>query len=159
MQRLSSPSTFFYKRVFPVLWFGLLAVFAAVWAGGAAAGRGEVPWIALLAPLGMMAFGFVLFRRLLADLADEVWLDGRQLVVKQRGEQSRIDLGEVINVNATTMTNPPRITLMLRHESARFGKTVSFVPAGPRGFLAAFRPHPVAVDLIHRIDALRQGAA
>jgi len=155
MQRLSSPSTFFYKRVFPVFWFGFLAIFLVVWMGDATVhGRSEL-WPAVVPPLFMAVFGILLFKRLLFDLVDEVWLDGDQLVVKNRGEPSRIDLGNVINVNASTMTNPPRITLMLRTESPRFGKAVSFVPAGPRGFLGAFKPSPIATDLIQRIDALR----
>jgi hypothetical protein len=57
------------------------------------------------------------------------------------------------------MTNPPRITLMLRTESSRLGKSVAFIPSGPRGLFAAFKPNPVAVDLIQRIDALRRRPA
>jgi hypothetical protein len=30
MRRISSDWTFFYKRVFPVLWFGFLAVFVGI---------------------------------------------------------------------------------------------------------------------------------
>jgi hypothetical protein len=30
MRRISSRMTFFYKRVFPVIWFGFLALFIAV---------------------------------------------------------------------------------------------------------------------------------
>ncbi|MHA6205041.1 hypothetical protein ACXU4B_11495 [Dyella soli] len=159
MQRLSSPSTFFYKRVFPVFWFGFLAVFLATWIGSGAALRRPEMWPSAFIPLLMAVIGLAVFRRLLFDLVDEVWLDGESLVVKNRGEQARLALGEVINVNASTMTNPPRITLMLRTESSRFGKAVSFIPAGPRGFLGAFRPNPVATDLIHRIDALRRRPA
>lgn len=110
----------------------------------------------MLAPIAMMAFGFVLMRRLVFDLVDEVWLDGEQLVVVLHGERSRIALSQVINVNATTMTNPPRITLLLRQPSGQFGDSVSFMPTGQRGFLSAFKPNPVATDLIRRIDALRQ---
>jgi len=156
MQRLSSPSTFFYKRVFPVFWFGFIGISLIIAVTAVrSSGRPEA-WPALLAPMLMAVIGFVLFKHLLADLVDEVWLDGNQLVVKNRGEQSRLALGDIINVNASTMTNPPRITLMLRSESLRFGKNLSFIPAGPRRFLGAFKPHPVAVDLIQRIDALRK---
>jgi hypothetical protein len=155
MQRLSSPSTFFYKRVFPAFWFGFLGIFIIPWTGIGFTEHTARLVPSLLMPLSMAIFGFVLFKRVIFDLVDEVWLDGEYLVVKNRREPTRIALRDVINVNASTMTNPPRITLMLRTESSRLGKTVSFMPIGPRGFFSAFRPNPVATDLIHRIDALR----
>ena len=159
MQRLSSPSTFFYKRVFPVLWFGFLVVMALTSLGlGRAPQRADLmPF--LIGPAIMAIFGFVLMRKLVFDLVDEVWLDGDHLVIKHRGEPSRIPLREVINVNATSMTNPRRITLMLRAASSRFGKEVTFMPNSPRSFLGGFKTDPVAADLIHRIDALRQRSA
>jgi len=159
MQRLSSSSTFFYKRVFPVFWFGFLAIFAFTWFSGAPGARQEDVWPGVAMPLFMATVGFIMFKRLAFDLVDEVWLEGDQLVVKNRGEQTRIALANVINVNASTMTNPPRITLMLRGESPLFGKVVSFMPAGRVGFLSAFKPNPIATDLIHRIDALRRRPA
>lgn len=155
MQRLSSPSTFFYKRVFPVFWFGILSLVLAAGLFGTFVAHQRDLWPMLVAPVFMLGIGMVLFRALLFDLVDEVWLEGSQLVVKQRGEPSRIDLANIINVDSSTMTNPPRITLMLRSESSRLGKTVAFIPAGSRSFFAAFKPNPVATDLIHRIDALR----
>lgn len=160
MQRLSSRSTFFYKRVFPVFWFGIVAVGAVV-AGTTVLGahREVVAWPSLAVPVVMGIVGFALFRRLLFDLVDEVWLDGNELVVVQRSERTRVPLANVMNVNSSVMTNPPRITLMLRTASSRLGETVSFMPTGPRGLLNGFKPDPIATDLIQRIDALRQRPA
>jgi hypothetical protein len=159
MQRLSSAGTVLYKRAFPLLWFGLLTVFLAiVWRQPGGPGKAP-PRVLLVVPIFMMGFGYVLMRRLVFDLVDEVWLDGDQIVVVQRGERIRIPLLQVMNVNATTMVNPPRVTLMLRQPNTRLGDAVSFVPTGPRGFLSGFKPNPVAVDLIRRIDALRQRSA
>ncbi|WP_430391486.1 hypothetical protein [Dyella sp. 20L07] len=159
MQRLSSPSTFFYKRVFPVFWFGFLAIIVIVGVSSGVVERRLEALPSFGMPVLMIIFGFVLFKRIIFDLVDEVWLDGDQLVIKNRGESSRIALSQVINVNVTTMTNPPRITLMLRSESSRLGKAVIFMPAGPRGFFSAFKPNPIATDLIQRIDALRRRPA
>ena len=159
MQRLSSPSTFFYKRVFPVFWFGFLAVFVLTSFGlGRAPHRADLTPF-LIGPLFMVIVGFVLMRKLIFDLVDEVWLDGDNLVIKNRGESSRIPLRDVINVNATSMTNPRRVTLMLRTVSTRWGKEISFMPNSPRGIFSAFKTDPVAADLIQRIDALRQRPA
>ena len=159
MRRLSSSSTYFYKRIFPVLWFGFLLVFLAfaLW-GRLQPGLFDGPppdAMFLLMPLLMVGIGFLVFRKLVFDLVDEVGLDGDWLVVKNRGAQGRIALADVMNVNATTMTNPRRVTVMLRSES-RFGRSFSFVPASPRGFLSAFKPDPVAIELIERVDALRR---
>lgn len=154
MQRLSSPSTFFYKRVFPVCWFAMVAAFLAI---GVLAmlGRQGAPAGSATMPVLMAIVGFALFRRLVFDLVDEVWLDGDQLVVKNRGESSRIDLANVVSVSCTTLANPPRVTLRLRTPSRSLGNQVTFMPKGRRGLFAAFKPNPIARDLTRRVDALR----
>ncbi len=158
MRRLSSSSTFFYKRVFPVFWFGFLIVFFSIslWGTQHARMPAEPGQIApfLLMPIFMAGVGFFIFRKLIHDLVDEVWLDGDWMVVKNRDEQWRVALTDVVNVNATTMTNPRRITVMLRTDS-RHGRSFSFMPASPRRFLGAFSPDPIALELIERVDALR----
>lgn len=156
MRRLSSSSTFFYKRIFPVIWLFIPAVFVAmIWL--VPQRQGPPDWMFVLVPLLMTGVGFVVFRKLIFDLLDEVWLDGDHLVLGTRGEKARVALRDVVNVNATSMTNPPRITLLLRTDS-RFGRNVSFIPASPRGFAAAFKPDPIATELIERVDALRGSA-
>jgi hypothetical protein len=82
MQRLSSPSTFFYKRVFPVFWFGILALVLAGGVFGTVFAHQHDLWPMLVAPLFMLGLGAVLFRALLFDLVDEVWLEGDRLLVK-----------------------------------------------------------------------------
>jgi len=160
MRRLSASSTSFYKRIFPAFWFGFLAVFLMLGAWGLAHSHAPIvpaqAIVFLLGPLLMAGFGCFLFRQLVFDLVDEVWLDGDRLLVKNRGQQMRVALADVVNVNATILTNPRRITLMLRTDS-RFGRNITFMPTGSRGLSGAFRMDPVAIELIGRIDALRQG--
>jgi hypothetical protein len=155
MRRLSSTMTVFYKRVFPVIWLFFLGLPTfLLWN---APSRSEQPvWPSFLPALMIFIIGVVLYRKLIFDLVDEVWLDGDQLLVKNRGQQARTELADVINVNSSTMTNPRRVTVMLRTDS-RFGRNVSFIPASPRGFAAAFKPDPIATELIERVDAIRQG--
>ncbi len=160
MRRLSSTFTVFYKRVFPVVWL-LVPVFSglALWTASMR-NRALIDWLPLLPSALIFLVGWVIYRKLIADLLDEVWLDGDHLVVKNGGQQTRIALADVINVNATIMINPRRVTLMLRTDS-RFGRSVTFMPASARGFGAAFNfdpiaTDPIATDLIGRIDALRQ---
>lgn len=161
MQRLSSSSTWFYKRVFPLVWFGFIVVFFAfaLWARIHPGRIGGPPpdLMFLVMPLLMAVIGYFVFRRLIFDLMDEVSLDGDWLVVTNRGQKRRVPLADVMNVNATTTTNPRRITVMLRTASP-LGTEISFMPASPRGMLSLFKPDPVATELIKRVDALRQVA-
>ena len=155
---ISSKMTFFYKRIFPALWFGFLAFFVFISAPvgfAISAKSGNVPAFPfLLVPVFLAVFGFFLFRSLIFDLADEVRDEGAALAVRKGKDVERIALEDIINVNSTILMNPPRITLTLRRLCA-FGDAVSFMPPARFSFSSAFRIHPVAEDLIRRIDAKR----
>ena len=113
MKRISSRSTVFYKRIFPLLWFGFLAFFVitALWACRRTHGV-AVPFLAM--PVLMAVIGYVLFRRLIFDLVDEVWDDGDALIVRNAGTEERVLLENIINIGFSTMTNPERVTVTLR---------------------------------------------
>jgi len=156
---ISSKMTFFYKRIFPALWFGLLAFFVLIsvptsFAISAKSGTAPIfPF--LLVPTFLAVFGYFLFRSLIFDLADEVRDEGAVLTVRKDDIAECIDLEDIINVNSTILMNPPRITLTLRRSGA-LGDSVSFMPPARFAIASAFRIHPVAEDLIRRIDAKRQ---
>jgi len=105
----------------------------------------------------MLVVGLVIYNKRMAGLLDEVWLGGDNLLLKNRREQLRVALRDVMNVNASTLTNPRRITVMLR-TSSRFGRDLSFIPARPRGLFSAFKPDPIATELIERVDSLRSAS-
>ncbi len=160
MRRLSSSTTGFYKRVFPLLWLGFLLL---IFASGVASrvvpqyfvdsppGTGLL-WIPpLLAVIGWMAF-----RRLLFDLVDEVWLDGDALVIRNGDTQERIALTVVAQVDANVRMHPRRITLALQVRS-RFGRAISFIPVGARLVSSLSPSTPVADELGARVAALRTG--
>jgi hypothetical protein len=151
MQRISSRGTFINKRVFPVVWFGFLAVFFTAPMLGRGP-RGDVPFGFLVVPIFMGIFGYFLMKKMVFDLADEVFDDGNSLVVRIGGEEERIPLSEIINVSYSSMANPSRVTLTLR-TPGRFGKEVSFSP--PQRFLP-FAKSPIVADLIERVDAARR---
>ena len=154
MTRISSGATFWYKRVFPVLWFGFIAAFLiTVTVSGLS--KDDFPF--LIAPLAMAALGFLLMKKLLWDLVDEVYDGGDFLLVKNRGEEERIPLSNIMNVSATTFTNPPRVTLRLVR-SSKFGTEVVFSPAtGWR--LLPFSKIPIIDNLIVRVDRARVNAS
>jgi hypothetical protein len=149
MTRVSSEWTFFTKRVFPRLWFGIIAfIFLGAVAVVAA---DEAPPVILLPPVFMAAFGYVLMKHLVFDLADEVWDAGSELVVKNDGREARVPLRDVAHVSYAAFVNPPRVTLTLRHPSA-MGSKITF--AAPKTW-RPFAKSPVIVGLVQRIEASR----
>jgi hypothetical protein len=150
MTRLSSRWTYFYKRVFPVMWFGFIALFVLLpWLNRHQAAALPLP--VFIAPVVMGAFGYLLFRRLLFDLVDEMWDDGEALVARKGGVEQRIPLRTIINVGFSTMTRPERVTLRLR-EPGPLGQDVTFMPPTRFSFLAH---NPIIDQLIERVDLAR----
>ena len=86
------------------------------------------------------------------NLADEVWDDGSALIVKNKGQDDRIALSNIINVSYSPLINPPLVTLMLRQPSV-FGTEISF--SAPVRFMP-FTKSPLLEDLIRRVDAARR---
>jgi len=155
MTRISSRRTFFVKRVFPVLWFGLVGVIAGAMLLASAAGKGA--GFMVVPPALMAVVGYVLFRKLLWDLADEVYDCGDALLVRNKGVEDLIPLANVMNVSATTLINPPRVELRLLTPS-KLGSEVVFSPAvGLR--LNPFARIPIVEDLIVRVDRARSKRA
>ena len=150
MTRISSKTTFFYKRVFPVLWFGFLAVFVAIALASGAALKSPV---FLAGPCLMAVLGFFLVKKLLGSLADEVYDCGDSLLIRSRGVEERVALSNIMNVSASTNMNPPRITLRLV-TPGKFGPEVTFSPVA-RFTLNPFARNPVADDLMVRVDQAR----
>lgn len=158
MKRISSTSTAFLKRVFPVLWFGSLALgLAGVLTGVLQQKPGTDltlwPVVGVFGAMGVLGYG--LMRKLVWSLVDEVWDDGDVLEVRNRGQRERIPLEQIINVSYTTFQNPPRVTLRLA-KPGRFGAEIAFVPVTRLRF--GFRQRSELVeDLIVRVDKARRG--
>jgi hypothetical protein len=152
MQRISSRSTFFSKRVFPIIWFGFLAFIVLTMMRIKTAHNAHFSGGVLIGPVIMAIFGFYIMKKLVFDLADEVSDDGDALVVRFGSEEERIPLSEIMNVSYSYMSNPNRVTLTLR-TPGRFGKEIAFTP--PQRFLP-FAKSPIVADLIERIDAARR---
>jgi len=151
-RRISSRNTFFLKRVFPVLWFGIVVLSLAAGLAAARAGK-AVPVPVFIVPLLLFVIGYAVMRKLVLDLADEVFDEGAALRVRFGSEEERIALTDIINVSYTQFVNPPRITLTLR-QPGRFGREVSFSP--PQSFFAPFVRNRLASELIERVEAARR---
>jgi hypothetical protein len=125
MRRISSKSTFFNKRIFPLIWFGFLALLIVVpfLVSNRQNSASLTPF--LFFPVIMAIVGFFVMKKLVFDLVDEVWDDGDALVVKNDGQEQRIPLGDIKNVSYSAYMNPPRVTLLLRRTTV-FGDQINF---------------------------------
>lgn len=124
MRRISSKTTFLHKRIFPVFWFGLLAIFVAVALIAGPGDPSQLP-IFLIVPIFMGGFGYFIMKKLVFDLVDEVWDDGTSLLIRNRGQEDRVRLSDIMNVSYSPLINPPRVTLMLRKPSSSEPKSRS----------------------------------
>jgi hypothetical protein len=147
-----STSTFFFKKVLPVLWVAFIIFFIAV---GILSGAVSKSPFFLAGPLLMLAIGGFLFRNLLWKLADEVKDGGGFLVVRRGQIEERVQLSDVMNVSVTQVTNPPRVSLRLR-KPGKFGDEIVFIPKMPAFVLNRFARNEIAEDLIKRVDLARQ---
>lgn len=149
MIRISSAATYFYKRIFPTLWFGFLAFFLVTAILYPAARQP----VLLIIPVVMGVFGFFLMKHLVWDLVDEVDDCGDTLRVRKGDEEETIPLSSIMNVNLSINQNPPRITLRLVNPG-RFGRDIAFMPV-LEFTLNPFARNRVAEDLIVRVDRAR----
>jgi hypothetical protein len=151
MQRISSRSTFISKRVFPLIWFGFLAILVIRPLLGKKH-ESDLSVGIFIVPIFMAVIGYFVMKKLVFDLADEVSDDGDSLVVRFGSEEERIPLSQIMNVSYSYMSNPARVTLTLR-TPGRFGKEITFSP--PQRFVP-FVKSSIVADLIDRIDAARR---
>jgi hypothetical protein len=154
MQRISSRMTFFYKRAFPVIWFGFLALFMGIpftksLLGGSVSGPSVE---AFIVPAIMMVAGYFMMKKFAFDLVDEVLDAGDALLIRNGHLEDRIALADITNVGYAQFMNPPRVTLSLRNPGV-FGDRVSF--CAPVSLMPTFSTSPIVDELIRRIDAAR----
>jgi hypothetical protein len=155
MRRISSGMTFFYKRVFPIIWFGFLALFMGIpfaksLFGGSVSGP---PIEVFIVPAIMMVVGYFMMKKFVFDLVDEVLDAGDMLVIRNGHLEERVALSDIMNVSYSQFMNPPRVTLSLRNPSM-FGDRVSF--CAPVSLMPSFSTSPIIEELIKRIDAARR---
>ncbi|MGE5167426.1 MAG: hypothetical protein ACM3KT_02250 [Deltaproteobacteria bacterium] len=163
MEIISSKQTFFVKRMFPILWLGIIGLAVAMPflvppKAKNPAVHAPPPEIFMIVPAMMLGMGVLLFRKLIWDLADKVEDFGDYLRVRRGDIEERVNLVDVMNVSMSQFTNPKRITLRLRKPGA-FGDEVAFIPQAPVFRLNPFARNAIAERLIRRIDQLRNNGA
>lgn len=157
MDVISSGQTFFIKRVFPLLWCGIMAVFLVAFLASGGIGQAQGGPMVLLGPVLMLAVFAVVYRLLIWGLADEVRDAGDTLLVRRGSTEARVALADVMNVSLSQFTNPRRLTLRLRTPGV-FGDEIVFIPKAPVFQFNPFARNAIAESLIRRVDAARRGA-
>jgi hypothetical protein len=99
MTRLSSNWTFFYKRIFPILFIGLLILFSVVLLLIAARSGNSPQLPFIIVPIVMGVIFYFTMKKLVFDLADEVVDLGDALLVKNGDQEDRNALSATINFN------------------------------------------------------------
>lgn len=154
MQKISSKKTFFYKRIFPALWFGIIGLMILAGVYSTLVEKKGPPPFVLIPPIIMLVLGNYIFKKLCFDLVDEVFDGGSFLLVKNDNKKDQIQFSNIKNINYSVMTNPPRVTLSLR-EPSLFGNEISFSPPTRIQF-NIFQKNPLIDDLIERVDKARR---
>jgi hypothetical protein len=155
METISSGQTFLMKRILPAIWLVMVLFGGSAAAIAIIRGHANVAPAMLIGPLVILVFGFVLFRKLLWDLADQVKDGGDFLVVRRGSVEDSVQLSNVINVSMSQFTNPKRLTLRLRMPG-KFGDEVVFIPRRPTFQLNPFARNAIAENLIQRVDRARE---
>ena len=142
-----STSPFFFKKVFPAIWFGFLLFFIFIvisfWA--------DIPSaMFLLAPIAMGVAGFFFFKTFLWDLADEVVDEGDRLIVKNGTDKQIVFLKDIVNVNLQFFS-PERVVLTIR-QKGHIDNQIAFIPPYR---INKFSKNEFVVKLIKRVDDAR----
>jgi hypothetical protein len=134
MRRISSQATFFYKRIYPVVYWGFVAAFTVIpLIGGMVTGQ-HTPLLWYMVPLAMALTGYTLLKDAFY-LADEVVDTGDALIVRIGEQEDRILLSDITDVSCS-VGRATRVTLSLRKPGI-FGDKVSFYAAQGIPFIRA----------------------
>lgn len=168
MLQLSTPSTSFsYIRPNSMSMFAVvfLVVFDVMWVVTSHANPRVSPLETIGIPLLATGIGYVAIKALKAqtfDDVDEVWLDGDDLIVKNRGVVSRVALVDVTDVVDATIRDSkgssPRLRLMLRSRTSNLGDSISFLAGGARGPFGSVDLKSILAMLKRRIDEVSQSS-
>ena len=153
MKKISSNATFFGKRVLmPLLAVAFLVVMVlAYFDQDVEATGGYAMWLATIVIFALVAF--LNWRQVFGGVVDEVHDAGSSLLIKNSGEQVKVQLEDIVHLNHQLQS----VELRLRDDS-RFGGAVKFLPKGGFTF-NPFAKNAVVEDLIVRIDQAKLDVA
>ncbi|MEJ2406075.1 MAG: hypothetical protein P8171_17590 [Candidatus Thiodiazotropha sp.] len=144
MKKISG-STFYYKKVFPALWFVfLLFIFIA----SLVSGVGEESFLILTMPVVMAIFGYMVIKFRFWNLADEVYDYDNYLEFHKDGKTQKVYLNEIVNIEYSRLNAPDRILMHTRTQGPIGGELVFILPIR----LIPFTTNPLAYQIIERVN-------
>jgi hypothetical protein len=149
MRRISSRNTFYVKRIVPIIMVGFLILVLGDYFIGIIRGqdKGLPVWFMIL----MVPFSAIIFycaiNKVALDLVDEVFDEGDSLLIRNKGQEARISLSDILSVSYMAS----QVTLTLK-KSSIFGAEIAFLPK--TGF-ATFMKSTEMKDLIRKVEAQR----
>jgi hypothetical protein len=153
MKKISSQSTIVNKYLYPLILLGLVTfiIIKAITIDDPQHPREGAFFFVIC----FSTICFFIYKDTIYPLADEVYDCGDHLLAKRRGVEVKIHLSDIKNVSYSR-EQMPTITLSLRKETA-LGRHLLFAPqfSGLTKALSHLRLHPVAEDLIDRIESKR----
>ncbi len=124
MKKINSKFTFLLKKIFPVFWLLiLLTMFIVVLTQKQSI---EAMIVGSMMTFLMAVIGVLVYKYLLSNLIDEVFLDGDVLIFKNSGEQIRLNLTDIIDYKYQRHMNPHKVTLTTRQHT-KLGKQLMFL--------------------------------
>jgi hypothetical protein len=144
MRRISSRHTLWHKKIVPTVLFGMTAAFCILLGHDVANGRLPVTFFVI--PTIAAGLFYLLLRWLVFGLMDEVWIDGDDLIARNRGEEVRVPIASITNVSGSFLVNLEHVSLTLSPPCI-FGGTIRFMPSFRFIRLGL---HPIAQELADR---------
>jgi hypothetical protein len=144
MHQISSKSTWWHKKCFPTIWF--TAVGLSFCSSFVDFVRGRESGGFVLIPLALAAVYYLALRSYVFPLMDEVWIDGDDLIVRNRGQEERFPITNITDVKSSLWSKSKNIEIVLEPPS-RFGISIRFAPPFR---LFSFGTHPIAQELADR---------
>jgi hypothetical protein len=142
--KLSSDRTVFFKRLFPLAWYGICAV--ALYAQMRSYdGDGRTLMFAVI-PLVCAIIGYFVFRTFFAPLLDELYDEGDFLRIIIVEEETHVSVRDIVGVKYHKIFNPKVVELTM--QPGHKPEVLKFLP---RQSYFSIEPVPEVVDLMERI--------
>lgn len=143
MKKISG-STFYYKKLFPVLGGGFLIFFFI------ASLSSDAPVIFLIVPIVMAIVGYKILNEIILNMADEVYDNGDELIFHKGNKVQHVNLQDIINIDHIYMSAPVRVVVHVKKKGT-IGKELGFLL--PTRFATIKSPY--VRELIERVDRAR----
>ena len=146
MKRINSKFTFLLKKVFPIFWLSILVlIFVLVLSQEQ---NVESIIVGSFMAFLMAIIGFFIYKFLLSNLIDEVYLHAETLVFKNSGFQIKLGFDEIVDFNYQRYMNPHKVTIYTRNET-KFGKQLCFL--APTNYVP-FKKNEDIMELFNQLN-------